>query len=43
MTEMKKLEKEDMKSADIVKENIEQLKQLFPEVFSEDKINFEKL
>lgn len=43
MTEMKKLEKEDMKSADIVKENIQQLKQLFPEVFSEDKINFEKL
>ena len=43
MTEMKKLEKEDMQSADIVKENIGQLKQLFPEVFSEDKINFEKL
>lgn len=43
MTEMKKLEKEDMKSADIVKENIQQLKQVFPEVFSEDKINFEKL
>ncbi len=43
MTEMKKLEKEDMKSADIVKENIGQLKQLFPEVFSENKINFEKL
>ena len=43
MTEMKKLEKEDMQSVDIVKENIEQLKQLFPEIFSEDKINFEKL
>ena len=43
MTEMKKLEKEDMQSSDIVKENIEQLKQLFPEIFSEDKINFEKL
>ncbi len=43
MTEMKKLEKEDMQSSDIVKENIQQLKQLFPEVFSEDKINFEKL
>lgn len=33
----------DGKSADIVSQNIEQLKQLFPEVFTEDKIDFERL
>ncbi|CAK02034.1 site-specific DNA-methyltransferase [Bartonella tribocorum] len=37
---MKKL---DSKSMDIVKQNIQQLKQLFPEVFSEGKINFDQL
>lgn len=37
---MKKL---DGKSTSVVNENIKKLKELFPEVFSEDKINFEKL
>jgi len=37
---MKKL---DGKSLDIVSENIEKLKELFPEVFEEGKIDFEKL
>ena len=37
---MKKL---DGKSLDIKEQNIEQLKELFPEVFSEGKINLEKL
>lgn len=37
---MKKL---DGKSMNIVNENIEKLKEIFPEVFSEDKIDFEKL
>ncbi|CAK02180.1 site-specific DNA-methyltransferase [Bartonella tribocorum] len=37
---MKKL---DSKSMDIVKQNIQQLKQLFPEIFSEGKINFDQL
>uniref|UniRef100_UPI00359CB448 site-specific DNA-methyltransferase n=1 Tax=Xenorhabdus yunnanensis TaxID=3025878 RepID=UPI00359CB448 len=33
----------ESKSADITQENIEQLKQLFPEVFSEGKIDFDAL
>ena len=33
----------DGKSMDIVNENIEKLKEIFPEAFSEDKIDFEKL
>jgi len=37
---MKKL---DGKSLDIKEQNIEKLKELFPEVFSEDKIDFTKL
>ena len=37
---MKKLDKE---SLDLVKENIEKLKEIFPDVFSEGKIDFEKL
>lgn len=37
------MEKLDGKTLDVVQENIEKLKQLFPEVFTEDKINFEKL
>ena len=37
---MKKL---DGKSLDIVSENVEKLKELFPEVFSEGKIDFTKL
>ena len=31
------------KTKDIVQDNIEQLKQLFPEIITEDKINFDKL
>ncbi len=31
------------KSLDIVSENVEKLKELFPEVFSEGKFDFEKL
>ena len=37
---MKKLDKD---SLDIVKQNIEKLKEIFPDVFTEDKIDFEKL
>lgn len=37
------MQKLDGKSLDIVSENIQNLKELFPEVFSEGKINFEKL
>ena len=37
------MNKLDGKSLDIVSENIEKLKELFPEVFSEGKINFVKL
>jgi len=37
------MQKLDGKSLDIVSENVTKLKELFPEVFSEDKIDFEKL
>ena len=37
------MEKLDGKSLDITKENIEALKQLFPEVVTEGKVDFEKL
>lgn len=37
------MEKLDGKTMDIVQDNIEKLKQLFPEVFTEEKIDFEKL
>jgi adenine-specific DNA-methyltransferase len=40
---MEKLSKEDGQSMDIVEHNIEQLKELFPDVFSEGKIQFDKL
>lgn len=40
---IKKLEKADGQSMDIVESNIEQLKDLFPEVFAEGKINFDRL
>ena len=44
MTEkMQKLEKADGQSMNIVENNIEQLKELFPEVFAEGKINFDRL
>lgn len=37
------MEKLDGKTMDVVEDNIAQLKQLFPEVFTEEKIDFEKL
>ncbi len=37
------MDKLELKSKDLLKENIEKIKELFPEVFSEDKIDFEKL
>ena len=37
------MQKLNGESLDIVNQNIEQLKQIFPEVFSENKIDFEKL
>jgi len=40
---MAEIEKLDGKSLDIVDQNIEQLKELFPNVFSEGKIQFNKL
>lgn len=40
---MAELEKVDLESKDIVAERIEQLRDLFPEVFSEGGIDFEKL
>lgn len=40
---MKKVEPEDGQSTDIVAENIEQLKALFPEAFTENGVNFETL
>ena len=44
MTEkIQKLEKADGQSMDIVESNIEQLKELFPEIFAEGKINFDRL
>ncbi len=40
---MSKPEKLDLRSMDIAREQKEKLRQLFPEVFSEGKIDFEKL
>jgi adenine-specific DNA-methyltransferase len=40
---MEQLTKEDGQSMDIVEQNIDQLKELFPDVFSEGKIQFDKL
>ena len=40
---IEKLGKEDGQSMDIVDNNIAQLKEIFPEVFAENKIDFEKL
>ena len=37
---MKKLDKN---SLDLVKQNIEKLKEIFPDIFTESKIDFEKL
>ena len=45
MSEMEKItgNSPEAKSLDITQQNIEQLKQLFPDVFSENKIDFEAL
>ncbi len=40
---MKMFEPDETKSPDVVAENIEQLKALFPEAFTEGKVNFEVL
>jgi adenine-specific DNA-methyltransferase len=40
---MSEPEKLDLRSMDIAKEQKEKLRQLFPEIFTEDKIDFEKL
>ena len=40
---MEKIEKMDLKTKNITEEQKLKLKQLFPEVFNENKINFEKL
>ena len=40
---MKKVQPEEGKSADIVSENIERLKELFPDVFSEGGVDFDVL
>lgn len=40
---MQKMSLEENQSADLVSQNIEQLKQIFPEVFSAGKVNFETL
>ncbi len=37
------MEKMDAKSMDIVSENIAKMKELFPDVFSEGKVDFEAL
>lgn len=41
--ESMKMEKLDGKSMDVIEHNIAQLKELFPEVFAEGKINFDQL
>ena len=41
--EIKQVELEDGQSADIVLENIERLKELFPDAFSENGVNFDTL
>ena len=42
-TKMKQVKPEDGQSADIVAANIEHLKELFPEAFTEDGVNFDTL
>lgn len=37
------MDKLDGKTMDIVKDNIEKLKELFPSIVKEDKIDFEEL
>ena len=43
MTQIEKLSAADRQSLDIVDSNIQQLKELFPDVFTEGKINFDRL
>ena len=43
VAEIKSVELEDGQSADIVSENIERLKELFPDAFSENGVNFDTL
>lgn len=43
MTEIPKLTDEDVKSLDLVAENVQRLKEIFPEIFAEDKIDFDRL
>ena len=40
---MQKISLEENQSENLVSQNIEHLKRIFPEVFSEDKVNFETL
>ena len=40
---MKKVTQQDGQSANIVSENLEKLKELFPDAFSEDSVDFEVL
>jgi len=40
---MKKLTKQDGSSLDVMKENMEALKAIFPEAFTEDAVDFEML
>lgn len=40
---MKKVQPEEGQSADMVADNIERLKELFPEAFSEDGVDFDVL
>ena len=40
---MEKVKSEEGQSADIVSENIERLKELFPDAFSEGGVNFDLL
>ena len=42
-TTMKPVELKDGESADIVHENVQQMKELFPEAFTEDGVNFDTL
>jgi adenine-specific DNA-methyltransferase len=43
MAKIEKLGLSDSQSMDIVENNIQQLKELFPDVFAEGKINFDRL
>ena len=40
---MEKLDIKDTQTLNIIDENIKQLKEIFPEVFREDKVDFDRL